>query len=127
MSIKIIEERLKEYTPLSQRDELNGLVEIFQEIALYALARTDFFNKAAFQGGSCLRIVHKLDRFSEDLNFILYKPHEKFVWEPFLKALQFEFSLYKLECEIIDRSKANQAVKMALFLTNGLLRRLKTK
>ena len=86
MNIKIIEERLKEYAPTSQRDELNAIKEIVQEIALCALARSDFFKIAAFQGGSCLRIVHKLNRFSEDLDFILYKPDNSFVWEPFLKV-----------------------------------------
>ena len=70
MSIKIIEDRLKEYTPISQRDELNALKEITQEIALCALSRAHFFNQAAFQGGSCLRIVHGLNRFSENLDFI---------------------------------------------------------
>lgn len=113
MSIKIIEERLKEYAPVSQREELHAIKEIIQEIALCALARNDFFKIAAFQGGSCLRIVHKLHRFSEDLDFLLFKPDTTFVWEPFLKALQFEFTLYNLEFNIIDRSKAEQAIKLA--------------
>ena len=113
MSVKIIEERLKEYTPVSPRDELNALKEITQEIALCALARANFFNLAAFQGGSCLRIVHGLNRFSEDLDFILLKPDKTFVWEPFLKALQLEFKLYSLEFDVIDRSQADRAVKMA--------------
>jgi len=113
MSIKIIEERLKEYAPVSQRDELNALKEITQEIALCALDRAHFFNKAAFQGGSCLRIVHGLNRFSEDLDFILFKPDNTFAWEPFLKSLQLEFKLYSLEFDVIDRSQADRAVKMA--------------
>lgn len=113
MSIKIIEDRLKEYSPVSSRDELHALKEIIQEIALSALARVNFFNKAAFQGGSCLRIVHGLNRFSEDLDFILFKPDRAFVWEPFLKSLQLEFKLYSLEFDVIDRSKADKAVKMA--------------
>jgi len=113
MNIKIIEERLKEYAPTSQRDELNAIKEIAQEIALCSLARSNFFNSAAFQGGSCLRIVHKLNRFSEDLDFILFESNKTFVWEPFLKALQSEFALYNLEIQVIDRSKADQAVKQA--------------
>ena len=104
MSIKIIEERLKEYAPVSRREELNAFKEIIQEIALCALDRSHFFNKAAFQGGSCLRIVHGLNRFSEDLDFILFEPDATFIWEPFLKALQLEFKLYSLEFDIIDRS-----------------------
>lgn len=113
MSIKIIEERLRSYTPVSQREELNALKEITQEIALSALSRSNFFTKAAFQGGSCLRIVHGLNRFSEDLDFILLKSDREFEWGPFLKALVLEFKLYGLEFEMIDRSKADRAVKMA--------------
>jgi len=56
----LTEKRLKEYAPVSSRDELNALKEIMQEIALSALARANFFNRAAFQGGSCLRIVHTI-------------------------------------------------------------------
>jgi predicted nucleotidyltransferase component of viral defense system len=119
MSIKIIEERLKEYAPTSQRDELNAIKEIVQEIALCALARSDFFKIAAFQGGSCLRIVHHLNRFSEDLDFILHEPDKSFVWDPFLKALQLEFKLYALEFHIIDRSKADNAIKMAFLKDNS--------
>ncbi len=113
MSIKIIEERLKEYTPDSSLAELNALKEIIQEIALCALDRAYFFNKAAFQGGSCLRIIHGLRRFSEDLDFILFEPDDTFVWEPFLKSLQLEFKLYSLEFDVIDRSRVDKAVKMA--------------
>lgn len=119
MSIKLIEERLKEYSPVSQRDELNALKEIVQEIGLCALARANFFKIAAFQGGSCLRIIHNLNRFSEDLDFIMLKPDKTFVWEPFLKALQFEFTLYNLAFEVIDRSKADNAVKLAFLKDNS--------
>ena len=113
MSIKIIEERLREYDPVSQRDELNALKEITQEIALCALSRANFFNIASFQGGSCLRIVHNLNRFSEDLDFILFNADRMFTWEPFLKALKLEFKLYGLDFDVIDRSKADKAIKMA--------------
>jgi len=119
MSIKIIEERLKEYTPTSQQDELNAVKEIVQEIALCALARSGLFKMAAFQGGSCLRIVYHLNRFSEDLDFILLKPDRLFVWEPFLKVLKMEFELYALEFQIIDRSKADKAIKMAFLKDNS--------
>lgn len=119
MSIKIIEERLKEYSPISQKDELNALKEITQEIALCALARANFFDIAAFQGGSCLRIVYGLNRFSEDLDFILFKPDSKFLWQPFLKAMQLEFKIYGFEFDVIDRSQVDKAVKMAFLKENS--------
>jgi len=119
VTIKIIEERLREYSPISQRDEFNALKEIIQEIALCALARAGFFRIAGFQGGSCLRIVHKLNHFSEDLDFILFKSDKAFIWEPFLKALRLEFKMYNLEFQVIDRSVADRAVKMAFLKDNS--------
>ncbi len=44
--------------------------EILQAIILQGLSHTDFFAKAVFHGGSCLRIVYHLPRFSEDLDFM---------------------------------------------------------
>lgn len=112
MNIKIIADRLKEYKPLSQREELNALKEIIQEIALCALARAGFFEIAAFQGGSCLRIIHGMNRFSEDLDFML-RSEKAFVWDPFLRELRREFTMYGLDFQIIDRSKADSVIKTA--------------
>jgi predicted nucleotidyltransferase component of viral defense system len=66
MSIDLIQKRLKYYNLPGKESELNAIKEIFQEIALCALARTDFFKNAAFMGGTCLRILHCLPRFSEE-------------------------------------------------------------
>ena len=113
MSVKLIETRLQEYNIANQRDELNALKEIMQEIALSALNRAGFFKLAAFQGGSCLRIIHKLNRFSEDLDFTLLQPDRTFIWQPFLVALEHEFSLYELDFKVTDRSQADKIVKLA--------------
>ena len=50
---------------------VNSAREIMQETILSGLSRANFFKHAAFQGGTCLRIFHDLDRFSEDLDFCL--------------------------------------------------------
>ena len=65
MSIKIIQERLQTYQCQTALAEDFALREIAQEIVLAALARTNFFKHAAFQGGTCLRIFYGLNRFSE--------------------------------------------------------------
>ncbi len=109
----ILENRLKQYTLQSKQDELNALKEIFQEIALAALSRTDFFKYAAFQGGTCLRILYGLPRFSEDLDFVLLKTDPNFQWSLFLKTMQLEFEAYGLHLEATDRSKADIAIKKA--------------
>ncbi len=45
--------------------------EAMQEIILYAINKAGFSDNIIFHGGTCLRILHGLDRFSEDLDFNL--------------------------------------------------------
>jgi len=52
------------------------------EVALDGLANANFFDKAIFHGGSALRILYGLPRFSEDLDFLLKSPNPHFKWEP---------------------------------------------
>lgn len=113
MEIKIIEERIREYNPLGKDEELNAFKEIAQEITLSALSRADFFKHGAFQGGTCLRIVHGLNRFSEDLDFILFEPNPHFEWSHFFNEMALEFSGFGLTLEVKDRSKANDTIKKA--------------
>lgn len=78
MAANIIDERLKAYTTTLIEDEEHALKEILQEIALYGLANANFFDKAIFHGGSALRILYGLPRFSEDLDFLLKIPNPHF-------------------------------------------------
>jgi predicted nucleotidyltransferase component of viral defense system len=112
MVLDIIEERLKKYATKSKQEEENALKEICQEIALAGLSRANFFKTAAFQGGTCLRIVYGLKRFSEDLDFILIEPNS-FQWKPYLLSLTTEFNSFGLNFEALDRSKAENMVKKA--------------
>jgi predicted nucleotidyltransferase component of viral defense system len=113
MEIRVIEERIKEYKPTGKEEELSAIKEIAQEIALSALSRAEFFKYAAFQGGTCLRIVYGLNRFSEDLDFVLFRPNADFEWSQFFYEIELEFSAYGFKLEAKDRSKANDAVKKA--------------
>ena len=76
MSVEIIQERLASYVCASALEEEQALREISQEIILAGLGRTDFFTRAGFHGGTCLRIFHGLNRFSEDLDFALVAPDD---------------------------------------------------
>lgn len=113
MSIEIIEQRLQQYHPQNKQAELNAFKEIAQEITLSALSRSNFFKLGAFQGGTCLRILHHLQRFSEGLDFLLFEMTDNFSWKPFLKEIQNEFSAFDLSLEVKERSKAGNAVKKA--------------
>ena len=66
--------------------------EVAQEILLSALAQTDFFNRAAFYGGTCLRIFYGLDRFSEDLDFGITSDDPSFSLADYLPAIDKMFS-----------------------------------
>ena len=68
----MIKEWLEEYKPINQEAAEQALREIMQEIALAGLQRSGFFEKAAFYGGTALRIFHGLQRFSEDLQRFSY-------------------------------------------------------
>lgn len=120
MSVQIIQERLDSYNCRSTVEEEQALREITQEIALAALGRTDFFQKAAFQGGTCLRIFHGLNRFSEDLDFALQSPMSSFVMRPYLDVLAKELSAFGYELQIDDRSKLDHAVRMAFLKDDSL-------
>ena len=99
-----IEQMLSKYSPKSSVDYENALKEILQEIILLGLERNHFFEKAAFYGGTALRILHRLDRFSEDIDFTLLKPDLNFKFDKYfpglareLKAYGFDFTLERVE------------------------------
>ena len=120
MSVKMIQDRLESYSCRSTIEEEQALREITQEIALAALGRTDFFKKAAFQGGTCLRIFHSLNRFSEDLDFALQEPDGSFTLKPYLDALTVELTAYGYGLDMDDRSKIGHAVRMAFVKDDSL-------
>ena len=109
----IINDRLSNYNRLTKQSELNAIKEISQEIALAGLSRAGFFKQAMFQGGTCLRIIHHLQRFSEDLDFIMNAPNNTFKWQPYLASISTEFEAFGLSLSVIDRSQASETVKKA--------------
>lgn len=78
----------------SKISEQTKVREILQQTALLGLERHGFFEKAAFYGGTALRILYGLDRFSEDLDFTLLKPNENFDFSPFLEGVKQELSSF---------------------------------
>jgi predicted nucleotidyltransferase component of viral defense system len=105
MSVRMIQDRLVDYACRSALEEEQALREITQEVVLAALGRTDFFVRAAFQGGTCLRIFHGLPRFSEDLDFALAVPDPAFQLSPYLEAVSTELTAYGYELEIDHRDR----------------------
>ncbi len=120
MSVAIIQERLTAYECRSTLEEQQALREITQEIILAGLGRTDFFGRAGFQGGTCLRIFHSLSRFSEDMDFALDVPDPTFELTPYLDRLRQELTAYGYELETDDRSRAGRSVLKAFVKDDSL-------
>lgn len=122
--IDLIKKRLAIYNVSSPIEEENALKEIVQEIILFALWKADFFEVAAFQGGTSLRILHGLPRFSEDIDFILIEPDPKFSWQPYLERLIETCNEFGLNPEALDKKEMDKNVKSALIKDNSIANQL---
>jgi len=122
--IDLLRQRLQTYAAGNALQEQQALKEILQELALYALWRGNFFAVAAFQGGTSLRILHGLPRFSEDLDFILLKPNPDFQWQPYFAALTSVLTQFGVRCELTERNRMDQAVRHAMLKDNSMARQL---
>src|SRR3989338_10233476 len=103
MSSEVVESRLAEYKFESPEEEWGAIREIVQELALAALSQSGLFKYAAFQGGTCLRILYGLQRFSEDLDFALFKEDLQFAWEKYASSMAKEFTAFGLDVQFQDR------------------------
>ncbi len=100
------------------------LREILQQSALLGLARQHFFEHAAFYGGTALRILYGLDRFSEDLGFSLLKPNAEFNFQPFLDALQKEMRSLGFHVDV--KAKKKESPILSAFIKSNTLKLLLT-
>jgi len=116
--MSVVDQMLQKYTLGTHEDASLALREVMQEIALAGLQRGGFFDKAAFYGGTCLRIFEGLPRFSEDLDFSLLQPDANFSFEPYFKTLRQEFASFGLEVELIEKNKSSQTNISSAFLKN---------
>src|SRR5690554_2055166 len=102
----MIKEWLDSYRPANEQEAKDALREIMQEIALAGLYRAGFFEKAAFYGGTALRIFYGLDRFSEDLDFSLLKVDPEFNLGKYQEAIVHEFESLGMKVSIREKKKA---------------------
>ena len=122
--IEIIQQRLDSYNVSNAVEEEQATKEIIQEIALYGLWRSGFFKAAAFQGGTSLRILHGLPRFSEDLDFMLQTPDPEFDWSGYLDKLLECFEEYGLQSEALPKGSMERAVRTAVLKNNSFVNQL---
>jgi hypothetical protein len=112
----MIKEWLETYGPSNQEEAKDALREIMQEIALAGLYRAGFFEKAAFYGGTALRIFYGLDRFSEDLDFSLLAVEPEFSLNKYQDAIVQEFKALGMDVSIREKQKTNQTNIDSAFL-----------
>lgn len=117
----VIETMLAKYNPHNNEERENAIKEIIQEIALAGLSRAGFFNKAAFYGGTCLRIFHGLNRFSEDLDFALLEKDSNFKIDEYFPSLEKEFASYGLEVNIETKNKEEEKEIQSAFIKGNTL------
>ena len=116
----ILNQMLSKYTLKNKEDYVNALKEVIQEIALSALAKTDFFEYAAFYGGTALRIFYGLDRFSEDLDFSLIEKSD-FDLTKYFKTLDDTFKMYGLSFTATKKEKTIDSSIQSAFLKGNTL------
>ncbi len=118
---RVLEEKIKEYAVTSVLDQENVLQEIVQQIVLASLSRAGLFSsaQAVFHGGTCLRIVHGMNRFSEDLDFFLKRPDPGFSWNKYLEHVVRDGYGEGLGFTVQFRAEDKTAVKKALLRTDS--------
>ncbi len=112
----MIKDWLEEYKPVNQSTAEQAMREIMQEIALAGLQRSGFFEKAAFYGGTALRIFHHLERFSEDLDFSLLQVDPEFSLQPYLNGMLKEFEALGMKVSVKEKKKTAKSNVDSAFL-----------
>lgn len=114
---------MKDYLENLVRDEVDNnharslVREYLQARTLLYLQNAGAFENWAFVGGTALRFLYSLERFSEDLNFSLVSAEDKFTQH--LKAIKSSFE--KEAYTILINAKEDRVVKSAFLKFEGLL------
>jgi predicted nucleotidyltransferase component of viral defense system len=112
----IFEQMLSTYEIQTNEQKRNATHEVMQQITLAGLYRGGFFDKAAFYGGTCLRIFHELPRFSEDMDFSLIGKDETFDLESYFSFIVDEFKAAGRDVVIIRKEKKKETKVESAFL-----------
>lgn len=116
---EIFNQMMSKYDTSTSTAKRNATFEVMQQIVLAGLQRSGFFEKAAFYGGTCLRIFHGLNRFSEDLDFTLLRKDESFNIEDYFQPIVNEFKLLGRDVTITKKDKHNFGKVESAFLKDN--------
>lgn len=115
----VFDQMMSRYEIKTTVDRQNAIHEVMQQITLAALYRTGFFDKAAFYGGTCLRIFYNLQRFSEDMDFSLLEKDENFTLEGYFDAIKNEFNAHGRDVIITRKTKIKNSNIESAFLKDN--------
>ncbi len=115
----LYERMLSTYDQSTDTGRRNAIYEVSQQLVLAGLSNGGFFDKAAFYGGTCLRIFHGLDRFSEDMDFTLLKEDRSFNFEQYFQPVIDQFSVVGRKVEIKKKDKKSFGKVESAFLKDN--------
>lgn len=116
MISEAILKRLESYKCSTHQEYEAALLEIIQEVALLGLWRSKFFEKAVFYGGTALRILYGLDRFSEDLDFSLLMKAPNFELKTYHHAVARELQSLGFDVSVEEKKKTNESAVQSAFI-----------
>ena len=119
MKNEIFDNMLSRYELATEQQKRNAIFEVNQQIILAGLYAGGFFESAAFYGGTCLRIFHDLQRFSEDMDFSLLAPDENFDFSKYFQPIVDAFALVGREVEITKKDKKSFGKVESAFLKDN--------
>jgi hypothetical protein len=120
----VLKDLLLHYPHVTLEEKENALKEVVQEIALLGLSRTDFFSKAAFYGGTCLRLFYGLPRFSEDLDFALKEPIPTFSLHSYFNEIERTFVSFGFRVEVESKESIDEGNIRSALIKGGTLAHL---
>ena len=116
MNQSVISEMLRAYSCENEQQAVNALREIMQSVALFALSRQEFFSRAAFYGGTALRILYGLNRGSEDMDFTLLEPNSSFELSKYSDGIETVFASFGLNVTFSQKIKVGRSDIQSGFL-----------
>ena len=118
MKNEIFDNMLSRYDLTTEQQKRNAIFEVNQQVILAGLYAGGFFESAAFYG-TCLRIFHGLQRFSEDMDFSLLTQDDKFDFTKYFPAIVDAFTMVGREVEIKKKDKRNFGKVESAFLKDN--------
>ena len=119
MKNEIYDNMLSAYDVATEQQRRNAIFEVNQQVILAGLYNGGFFDVAAFYGDTCLRIFHGLQRFSEDMDFSLLAPDDKFDFTKYFQPIIDEFAIVGREVEIKKKDKMGFGKVESAFLKDN--------